>query len=327
MTTAATASPAPEAPVQRAKPYGWDRTPYTRDPFSAMNDDGYAPDMVTPADDFTFDDFLSIFNPLQQLPVVSTVYRAETGKTIHPLARVLGGVLLGGPMGLVGAFLNNVLEKTTGKDVGDHVMAAVFPRKDAAPAQPSNVAAAQPTAADKPRKSLGERLAAVFLPDREATPDLPNVAAKNADRTLGQKLAAVDLPQTKPAAAKGRAPSPASDAAPVAAAPVQAASRNGRSLADYQARAIEAPSSTAIGRAMVRPQTPGLRVAPATASAVAAASPAPVAKTEAATETAAPAKLTDAPVNTWFAERMLMGLDLYRNAKRNEAKAQVDRFE
>ena len=35
-----------------------------------------------PPQDFTFDDFLDIINPLQHLPIVSMIYRAITGDNI-----------------------------------------------------------------------------------------------------------------------------------------------------------------------------------------------------------------------------------------------------
>src|SRR5262249_44562854 len=156
------------------KPYGWDRTAYSPDESRASRDD-YLPDDIPVPNDFTFKDFLSIFNPLQQLPVVSTIYRAVTGEKIHPLARVIGGALVGGPLGLLGAVVNNVVETLSGKDIGDHVLAAILPSHDTKPSAPAPQPSANIAATAAPR-SLGERLAAVFLPDREAaSPDMNNV--------------------------------------------------------------------------------------------------------------------------------------------------------
>ena len=74
-------------------------------------------------DGFTFEDFIDIVNPLQHIPVVSTVYRQMTGDGLDPGSRIGGGALFGGPIGLV-AGLNNVLvDETTGKDVGEQVVA------------------------------------------------------------------------------------------------------------------------------------------------------------------------------------------------------------
>jgi hypothetical protein len=74
-------------------------------------------------DGFTFADFIDIINPLQHIPVVATIYRAMTGDDIDPGSRVAGGALFGGPVGAVAATFNAFLDETTGKDVGEHVLA------------------------------------------------------------------------------------------------------------------------------------------------------------------------------------------------------------
>lgn len=66
---------------------------------------------------------LDIVNPLQHIPVVSTVYRAVTGDEIDSSARLVGGTLFGGPLGLASASFNVLLEETTGQDLGDHALA------------------------------------------------------------------------------------------------------------------------------------------------------------------------------------------------------------
>lgn len=76
-------------------------------------------------DGFTFSDFLDIINPLQHIPVVSTVYRAITGDKIDPGARLIGGGLFGGPIGLVASMVSGMVEEATGKDPGEHALAAL----------------------------------------------------------------------------------------------------------------------------------------------------------------------------------------------------------
>lgn len=73
-------------------------------------------------DDFTFDDLISIVNPLQHIPVVSTIYRSLTGETIKPFERILGDTLYGGVWGCVSAVANVVYEDVTGKDFGQTVL-------------------------------------------------------------------------------------------------------------------------------------------------------------------------------------------------------------
>ncbi len=77
------------------------------------------------ADGLTFGDLIDVINPLQHVPVVSTIYRSITGDSIAPGPRLAGGGLFGGFIGLAGAVVNLAIEQTTGKDVGDHVLALV----------------------------------------------------------------------------------------------------------------------------------------------------------------------------------------------------------
>ena len=71
----------------------------------------------------TFKDVLDAVNPLQQLPVVSTAYRAVTGDVISPISSLVGGFLFGGPIGLIAAAVNSGLEAATGHDLAGHALA------------------------------------------------------------------------------------------------------------------------------------------------------------------------------------------------------------
>ncbi len=81
-------------------------------------------------DGFGLADFIDIINPLQHIPVVSTVYRHLTGDEISPGARLAGGTLFGGPVGFAGALADTIYEDATGTNIGDTVMAAVFGSPD-----------------------------------------------------------------------------------------------------------------------------------------------------------------------------------------------------
>ena len=98
-------------------------------------------------DGFTFGDFLDIINPLQHIPVVSTIYRAVTGDKIDPGSRIVGGGLFGGPIGLVASMISGMVEEATGKDPGDHALALlgfdVGPEKDRS--LPDTMMAAEPS--------------------------------------------------------------------------------------------------------------------------------------------------------------------------------------
>ena len=74
-------------------------------------------------DGFTFADFIDIINPLQHIPLLSTLYRHLTGDTIDRGSRVLGDTLFGGPIGTVASLVNVFVEESTGKDLGEHALA------------------------------------------------------------------------------------------------------------------------------------------------------------------------------------------------------------
>ncbi len=74
-------------------------------------------------DGLTFDDVLDVVNPLHHIPVVGFIYRAITGDTISAASKITGGTLFGGVFGLVSAIADTILEETSGKDAGGHVMA------------------------------------------------------------------------------------------------------------------------------------------------------------------------------------------------------------
>jgi hypothetical protein len=77
------------------------------------------------SDGLTFRDLLDIVNPLQHIPIISTIYRKLTGDTIDPASRVAGGAVFGGVIGAAVSAVNALVAETTGRDLGDHV-AALF---------------------------------------------------------------------------------------------------------------------------------------------------------------------------------------------------------
>jgi hypothetical protein len=78
--------------------------------------------------EFSFGDFIDIINPLQHIPVISTLYRMFTGDQIGSLPRLFGGALYGRLMGipsLISSVVNAVVGIATGKDIGEHVFAFI----------------------------------------------------------------------------------------------------------------------------------------------------------------------------------------------------------
>jgi len=88
---------------------------------------------------FQFHDLLDAINPLQHLPVISTVYRWITGDSIGNIPRIVGDAIYGGIPGMVSGLFGVLLKEETGKDVGEHVVATLFgdstPTTPAVPAQ------------------------------------------------------------------------------------------------------------------------------------------------------------------------------------------------
>lgn len=118
---------APEAPADGGAP--------------AAAEDGSEPE-------FGFADLLDIINPLQHLPIVSTVYRALTGDEIKAPARILGGALFGGPFGFIASMVNTVAEEVSGRDLGETALAALF--GDDAPGDTAVAEAAPPVLETQP---------------------------------------------------------------------------------------------------------------------------------------------------------------------------------
>jgi hypothetical protein len=70
-----------------------------------------------------FKDIVDTVNPLQQLPVVGSIYRAMTGDSISTASRLAGGALMGGPIGFLAALANEIVQGETGKDIGGNLIA------------------------------------------------------------------------------------------------------------------------------------------------------------------------------------------------------------
>ncbi|HEX3499156.1 MAG TPA: hypothetical protein VHT04_07500 [Stellaceae bacterium] len=92
-------------------------------------------------DSFSFHDFLDIINPLQHLPVVSTLYRWVTGDTIGAVPRMIGDAIYGGPIGFVTGLVNAEVKQESGKDVGEQMIALLGGDTSAPAADPKTIAA------------------------------------------------------------------------------------------------------------------------------------------------------------------------------------------
>lgn len=80
-----------------------------------------------------FWDLVDVVNPLQHLPVVGVLYRELTGDKISAPARIAGGLLFGGPLGMAASAADVGLEAISGETLGEHVMAWLEGEPDGAP--------------------------------------------------------------------------------------------------------------------------------------------------------------------------------------------------
>ena len=134
-------------------------------------------------EDLTFGDFVDLINPLQHIPGVSQVYRAMTGDTIKPAVKVAGGMLFGGPAGLLIGAGGAVIESMLGDpiaQVADAVLGTHSARTQvaAAPqaAEPpaTQVADALPPTSPQALTNAGTQVAALVEPAQDAPRAAPS---------------------------------------------------------------------------------------------------------------------------------------------------------
>ena len=145
-----------------------------------------------PAGELTFSDVLDILNPLQHIPVVSSVYRAVTGDKIAQGPQLAGDLLFGGPAALISAGARALFEEAAGVKM-DTMVANLLGAEDTAETPETAVVAATekaPAAAEKPPVQVAETppengnaaaLAALARDLRGLSRDLVKESRPNAD--------------------------------------------------------------------------------------------------------------------------------------------------
>jgi hypothetical protein len=171
-----------------------------------------APGANTTDDGFSFADLLDIINPLQHLPIISTLYRHLTGDTIKPMEQIAGDALFGGVLGLASSIADYAFKEVTGKDVGDTVYAFVTGQDNQTTAVAS---AAQPATASTdrtriathaPTPLLGATMAEAATPPKTgstallAAAESRGVSPDVASRALSAYQASLLLPKIAQAA-------------------------------------------------------------------------------------------------------------------------------
>ena len=129
--------------------------------------------------DFSFWDLLDVVNPLQHIPVVGNIYRQITGDHLGGFARIAGGAMFGGVLGVASGVANAVYaQKHGGQDFGD-VALAKLTGTEIATAKPLEVAV-KPV--PKPQRFPDVINVADIIWDNEKAPSImPPKLALNAD--------------------------------------------------------------------------------------------------------------------------------------------------
>ena len=192
---------------------------------------------------FTFSDFLDIVNPLQHLPVIGTIYRAVTGDTISLGARLVGGALFGGPIGVMSEAALAAADQAVGGDPGQKLLAFVGEMFDGGSDSAAAEVAKVETAAGG---AAGPADPAVVTPpaDGAAAIEAPTDAASDPTAVISVPAAA---PILVPAG-----PKPAADATPAATAVAPPA--NAQPMREFPAFPRAKPTSHGI----MMPLHPGL---------------------------------------------------------------------
>ncbi|KAA0587967.1 hypothetical protein J2848_003872 [Azospirillum lipoferum] len=196
--------------------------PVPREKVSPVVSDGHNGGPVEIQGDMSFWDFLDIINPLQHIPIVSTIYREITGDTIQPSMRIMGDMLYGGVIGGMASIANAVVEQATGKDVGDTVMASLgfgggdHPATTTAVADVSGGAGASGSPAE-PQQPTGGLAAALAAAKPAGLASAPSTAATATGQPIRLMAAS---PPASPSAAKATASS--ADASPALTAQLAA---------------------------------------------------------------------------------------------------------
>jgi hypothetical protein len=118
---------------------------------------------------FSFRDIIDAINPLQHIPIVSTLYRKLTGDEMGYASRIAGDALYSGIFGslisgLASAVANVFIDATTGKDIGEHVMAAAEP-------QPVSPETRQQAAMPQPAREQNSAMLSESLRQQAMPPD------------------------------------------------------------------------------------------------------------------------------------------------------------
>lgn len=284
-------------------------------------------------DDPSFWDLLDVINPLQHIPLVNDVYRELTGDKIGVAARLVGGTLFGGPLGLIASAANCVLEESTGHDAGGHVL-ALFRDDDPAIGTGTALASAEKAPAPEAQAARLEASPAqqsqTLAAAATKTPEAKPPESTSDDASKAQPLILSDLvgddarPSPKPAAAAAAAPLPVQTATEQVAAAANRPMPLGRESRLMPIPGRNTPLATqsppAIGTTVssngFRSNAPVTGHRPSAQRAAAAAAAQQMVAAQAETSALPAPGLPPAQSGDWFSANMMQAMDKYEKSSR-----------
>lgn len=94
-------------------------------------------------DGLTFGDVLDAVNPLNHIPIVSDLFASTTGSAPSAASKLVGGALMGGPIGFIASLANVIFEQATGASPIQAVVAAFSGESTASEIQVASAKQAQ----------------------------------------------------------------------------------------------------------------------------------------------------------------------------------------
>jgi len=94
-------------------------------PVGASTNNSSQAGFFSSSDGPSFKDVLDTINPLQHIPIISSIYQSMTGDVQSPASKLTGGALFGGPVGFIGSLFDTIFQSATGSDIGTHLIATV----------------------------------------------------------------------------------------------------------------------------------------------------------------------------------------------------------
>jgi hypothetical protein len=268
---------------------------------------------------FSFHDVLDTLNPLQHLPIVSTLYRWITGDEPGNVASIVGDTLYGGPIGLGVGLFSAAFKAETGKDPGEMMASAVTGEDDGQIL--SGTATAQSGAAPA--------IAAANSAPSPAAPAAATAPSATADATSTAAQAPVPVPVTaaaQPLVANAAAPHPFlplfRSPPPDAPAPASSSATGPSEQAFLAQNAAYMRSIYGQRGAGAQPQTAPIPLQLTGAQQSFAVPPRPPAALPASTS---PAATLPPNVPTDIPQRMMEALDKYARMKQQQEQQQQQR--